>query len=478
MNLQTKLIILLISLSLVTIITMGILSTIVLDDYFYSRIVNELKTQADQIEFFIRTSIGSDTSGYSKLQQFSQSAKLRLTLIDKEGTVCFESELPYNQLTTIENHLQRPEVQQALREEIGTSIRHSTTLNTDMLYLAKTISSPFSLQSGFSNVKILRVGVPLTQIQEVKSDIRYKILITGAIVLAFIIGITYFTSSRFSKPLKTMAIFADKIRSGDLKSRIPVPSTSEFKQLAETLNSMLDKLEKDIKQLKKLEHVRSEFLGNVSHELRTPIFAIQGMLETLLGGAIEDKTVNREFIKRALHNTQRLNTLLSDLIEISRIETGEMKMSFRYFNLFDFLTPIINDMQSLASQKNILINFEPEGENIEVYGDPDRIKQVVINLIDNAIKYNKPNGFVKISYKTIDTKVKITIEDSGIGISEEHLPRIFERFYRVDKERSRESGGTGLGLAIVKHIIEAHGSKVDVQSEVDKGSVFSFSLKM
>ncbi|MBI4811649.1 MAG: HAMP domain-containing protein, partial [Ignavibacteriales bacterium] len=189
-------------------------------------------------------------------------------------------------------------------------------------------------------------------------DIRNKIIITSAVVLVFIIGFAYFTSKRFAKPIRTMAIIAEQIRSGNLKSRIPTQSTTEFDQLAGALNTMVDKLEEDIEKLKRLERVRSEFLGNVSHELRTPIFTIQGMLETLLGGAIDDGAVNREFVERALKNTQRLNTLLTDLIEISRIETGDMKMSFRYFNLYEFLTQIVNEMQEAANQNNVTLRFE------------------------------------------------------------------------------------------------------------------------
>jgi two-component system phosphate regulon sensor histidine kinase PhoR len=274
-----------------------------------------------------------------------------------------------------------------------------------------------------------------------------------------------------------MAAIAEQIRAGDLGKRIPIRSVDEFGKLSETLNSMVEKLENDIGKLKKLERVRSEFLGNVSHELRTPIFAIQGMLETLLSGALDDKETSRDFVQRALSNTQRLNALLGDLIEISRIESGEMKMSFRYFSLNEFLEEVFSEMKRFAQQKNISLKLEIQTESLEVYGDRDRLKQALINLIDNAIKYNKADGIVIVTYTLQDKNVLVMVKDTGVGIGREHLPRIFERFYRIDKERSREAGGTGLGLAIVKHIIEAHGSKIDVQSEVGKGSTFSFSLK-
>ncbi len=240
---------------------------------------------------------------------------------------------------------------------------------------------------------------------------------------------------------------------------------------------MVQKLDDDIVQLKKLEQVRSEFLGNVSHELRTPIFSMQASIETLLNGAIDDANVNRDFLQKALNNTHRLNHLLSDLIEISRIESGEMKMTFRYFHLHEFLTQIISEFSSLAQQKKISLSLESNNESLEVFGDKEQLKIVFSNLISNAIKFTDQNGSIIVSYEKTIPGIRITVKDNGCGISEEHLPRIFERFYRVDKNRSREVGGTGLGLAITKHIIEAHGSKVDVQSELGKGSAFRFTLK-
>ena len=477
MHIQTKLTIILLSICAGIIVAIGIFSTLSLDIYFNSLIIDQLKTQVNQTEFFLRTSVDQDTVGYNKLRRFAQSANLRLTLIDQQGTVLFESDLPYHQLHTIENHSHRPEVQQALHEGIGTSIRHSTTINSDLLYFASKISEPLSATNTFNKTAILRVAVPLIYIQDVMREIRNKIIVISVLILTLVVGVTILVSRRFAKPIKEMVTIAEQIRGGDLSKRIPIRSADEFGKLSETLNNMVEKLEDDIKKLKKLEIVRSEFLGNVSHELRTPIFSLQGMLETLLNGAIDDRNVNRDFVQRALNNTQRLNALLGDLIEISRIESGEMKMSFRYFPLNEFLEQVVSEMNHSAEQKNVSLRLEIQTVSPEVYGDKERLKQALVNLIDNAIKYNKPNGVVTVTYSLKDKNAIVIVKDTGVGIEQEHLPRIFERFYRVDKERSREAGGTGLGLAIVKHIIEAHGSKVEVQSEVGKGSTFSFVLK-
>jgi two-component system phosphate regulon sensor histidine kinase PhoR len=477
MKIQTKLTLVFLLLSLGIIMVTSVFSTITLEEYFHARILNELHTQVRQVEFLIERMTGDDGDRYQQLQQYIHSANLRLTLIDSMGTVVFESDLPQNQLPNLENHLHRPEVQDALKQEFGTSTRHSATLNSEMLYLAKRTTHPVAPDKGFGNVTILRLGVPLTQVNQVMTDIRSKIIITSLIALLIASALSFFISKRIASPANEMMRVAEEIRSGNLERRIVIRSKDELGTLGEMLNSMVDKLNDDINRLKKLERVRSEFLGNVSHELRTPIFAVQGMLETLLHGALEDKEVNRDFVERALHNTRNLNTLLGDLIEISRIESGEMKMSFRYFAVDEFLLQVTTDMEELARQSNVSLVVENQSNSLQVFGDKERLKQVMSNLIANAIKYNTPGGKVSVSAVPQDGKIKITVADTGIGISAEHLPRIFERFYRVDKERSRETGGTGLGLAIVKHIVEAHGGKMEVESKVGEGSHFSFVLK-
>jgi two-component system phosphate regulon sensor histidine kinase PhoR len=250
-----------------------------------------------------------------------------------------------------------------------------------------------------------------------------------------------------------------------------------LKQISELTNQIVGNLKKDISRFEKLERVRSEFLANVSHELRTPIFSIQGFIETLIDGAIDDPNVNREFLKKAYEHSERLNNLLNDLIEISRIESGEMRMSFRYFDIAEFLEKVIEEVLPNAEKKSLKVVQLTNHHEILVLGDKDRLRQVMYNLIDNSIKYTEPGGKIEVGSDELSNSVRVFVRDNGAGIGEEHLSRIFERFYRVDKDRSRSVGGTGLGLAIVKHIIEAHNSKVEVKSELGKGSEFSFVLK-
>jgi two-component system phosphate regulon sensor histidine kinase PhoR len=239
---------------------------------------------------------------------------------------------------------------------------------------------------------------------------------------------------------------------------------------------MFEKTKADIEDLKRLQRVRTEFLANVSHELRTPIFAIQGYIETLLDGAVNDKKVNKNFLEKAIQHTNNLNTLLNDLIDISMIESGEMGMTFRYFDINEYLQNIVKELAPLASEKNIELIYVPLNKKLQLFGDKGRLRQVMINLIQNSIKYTE-KGKVEVMVVEEPKFGKVIVKDTGIGISQEDLSRIFERFYRVDKARSRAVGGTGLGLAIVKHIVDAHGSKVEVSSVVDSGSEFSFKLK-
>lgn len=252
----------------------------------------------------------------------------------------------------------------------------------------------------------------------------------------------------------------------------------EFRYLTRALDGIAQKMRDDQESFRRMQKVRSEFLGNVSHELRTPIFALQGFIETLLEGAIDDPDVNRRFLERAAHQTDRLNHLLRDLIEISRIESGDMKLSLRYFDIDEFLTQLVEELQSVANQQSIKLTLEKsDDEDALVLGDKERIKQVLQNLIENAIKYNVEGGSVRVTVELRKKTAILRIIDTGLGIPGEHKERIFERFYRVDKDRSRQIGGTGLGLAIVKHIVQAHKGTVEVADTPGGGTTFVLTLR-
>lgn len=234
----------------------------------------------------------------------------------------------------------------------------------------------------------------------------------------------------------------------------------------------------EIELLKLNEQFRKEFLMNLSHELRTPIFTIQGYVETLLSGAMEDAEVNKKFLSNASKSIDRLVQLVDDVDEISKLESGRMPLAYETFIIQDLCKDIFEEFSLKAEEKSLKFEFKKGTEgSLKVYADKGRIKQALVNLIENAIKYGNQNGTITLGFYELDNqRVYIEVSDDGPGIAEEHLPRIFERFYRADRSRNRSIGGTGLGLAIVKHIIEAHGQTINVRSKIGVGSSFGFTL--
>ena len=250
-----------------------------------------------------------------------------------------------------------------------------------------------------------------------------------------------------------------------------------------TLTQEIDKFAKDkkleIETLKVREEYRKEFFGNVSHELKTPLFTVQGYILTLLDGAIEDKNVNKKYLQRASKGVERLIYIVKDLDMITKLELGDLVLKIEKFDIVELIENVFDLFEMKAQKKNITLTFDKDYEHpIYVKADKERIQQVLTNLIVNSVKYGRDKGTTEISIENlIKNKVIVRVTDNGEGISKNNLPRIFERFYRVDKSGSRKEGGSGLGLSIVKHIIEAHNEKIYVESEYGVGSEFSFTLE-
>ncbi|WP_310379359.1 ATP-binding protein [Flavobacterium sp.] len=260
---------------------------------------------------------------------------------------------------------------------------------------------------------------------------------------------------------------------------ITQPITTDMEALTREVKKFATDKKLEIEMLKIREEYRREFLGNVSHELKTPLFTVQGYLSTLIDGAMEDKVIRKKYLKRAEKGVERLIYIVEDLDMITKLEVGDLNLEFSEFDIVDLIQNVFDLLEMKADKKRIKLAFENHNiKPIFVKGDKDKIQQVVENLIVNSIKYGKEGGLTEVSVVNLTKKkVLIRISDNGEGIEKQNIPRLFERFYRVDKSGSRSEGGSGLGLAIVKHIIEAHKDKIYVESEFGLGSEFSFTLE-
>ena len=252
---------------------------------------------------------------------------------------------------------------------------------------------------------------------------------------------------------------------------------TDFSKIDEDVNRMVSERHQEIQELKNMESFRREFLGNVSHELKTPIFNIQGYIHTLIDGAINDKNVNIQYLQRSAKSVDRMINIVEDLEMISKIESNRLDLEFTDWNIAEHIQELFEILEMKAKKRSISLSLDNQSNVSYVDADRDKISQVLINLIENSIKYGNEGGHTKVRIFEMGENLLIEIADDGDGIPSEHLPRLFERFYRVDKSRSRNAGGTGLGLSIVKHIIEAHRQTINVRSTQNIGTTFSFTLK-
>lgn len=286
--------------------------------------------------------------------------------------------------------------------------------------------------------------------------------------------LTSFIFEKIQPVYKTIHDFTESQK--ELKKKIDQDDL--ITQVNKEVEDWADSKTKEIKKLKQLEKYRKDFVGNVSHELKTPIFNIQGYILTLLDGGLEDNSINRLYLERTEKSINRMISIVEDLESISRLESGEVKPDLETFDIVKLVEDVFESLEIRGKEKGIKLSFGSNyNKAIKVEADRKRMLEVINNLIINSINYGKKNGKTTVSFMDMGQKVLVDVTDDGIGISEKDIPRIFERFFRTDKSRSRAQGGTGLGLAIVKHIIEAHNQSINVRSKVGKGSSFVFTLK-
>ncbi|MFH2138765.1 MAG: ATP-binding protein [Candidatus Omnitrophota bacterium] len=556
-----------------------------LQKYTYNRIKTNLIKELELSKSYLADVPVANAKSYDLdaiADTIGKDLDLRVTIIGLDGIVYGDSDLSGDALVNVENHLYRPEVQQALASGIGQVRRFSTTIQKDLLYIAVVFNKN-------DTQGIIRLAMPLSEIDDLLRHLKHLLVVS--LLAAFILAVlvSYWASLFISRPISEISWAAQDIARGNYSKKIYLRSNDEIGDLAAAFNNMSEQVKlrieevnesksrleaiflsmvegvmvvdcegkillinqslikllnieedysgrdpievirnlqiqeivdktlhtqeglvskeiatllpeekvllihatqikknkniegavlvfHDVTNLRKLEKIRQDFVANVSHELRTPISSIKGFAETLLSGAIKDQDNARDFLEIILADSNRLANLIDDLLNLSRIESGKLLMEKKACKLLPIIEKVVSSLKQQIDEKSIIAKINIPKNLPDIFVDETRIKQVLLNFIDNAIKYNRPNGEISISACAINKFIQVDIQDTGIGIPPKDMPRLFERFYRVDKARSRELGGTGLGLSIAKHIIQSHDGEVSVESLEEQGSTFSFTI--
>ncbi len=556
-----------------------------LKDHILNRTKTNLKKQTELAKIITKKEFPLGPNPYSidKLaDQIGQSLGLRTTIINQAGVVLGDSELNGKELKTVENHLLRPEIQEALYKGEGLSKRFSQTINKDLIYYALPLQKE-------KTIAIVRLSIPLSEVEIISDKLKGILFFSFIGVFLLASGVSFLAALFITRPIKEIAWVAQGVADGNLKRRASVKSSDEIGNLAKVFNVMLDQInlkidevtasrsrlkavllsmfdgvmvtdkngaiilvndtlkkelnvnqdlegksslevirnieiqeviEKvlqkksgiiskeitiaeptkktfsvhatavlkegqsdgavlifhDITELRRLENVRKDFIANVSHELRTPVTNIQGYTETLLAGAWQDQKNLKDFLSIIYSDTEKLANLINDILDLSKIESTDKPLQLELVNLNSLIIETIKNIKQKVDKKEIKLELNLDKNISKIKVDKIQIQQAISNIIDNAIKYTPKQGEIKVSVRQLQNQARIDISDTGIGIPERDLERIFERFYRVDKARSRKLGGTGLGLSIAKNIILNHKGKIWCKSTEGQGATFTITL--
>ncbi len=457
---------------LLALVTVDYFATEVARDSYVRNLTGQLTEKAQILALGAAQPGGFDTD---RVHSLAQAAGGRVTIVRSDGAVMVDSEA---NAAGMENHRTptRPELMAAFSGKPGSDQRTSATLGIRFLYVAVPLRT-----ATFEGA--VRIAEPLSEIDREAGLIRTRIL--GSTILAFLpaILIAGFLARWISRRFATIMAYAGQLAAGNFQARLPRAGASEFGEFAQKLNETAEKLEQTVEQLKrehseleKLERIRKDFVINVSHELRTPLASIQGYTETLMDGALNDPDHNMRFLGIIRHNAERLARLTADLLTLSRVEQKRLHLEFESQPVNTLIREAVDVVRPIAAKSNIALTVEEAAETARVWCDTESVSQVLSNLLDNAIKYTPARGTIAVGARPSGAFVELYVRDTGSGIPPEDLPRLFERFYRVDKARSRELGGTGLGLSIVKHLVALHNGTVRVESRVNEGSTFYFTL--
>jgi two-component system phosphate regulon sensor histidine kinase PhoR len=454
---------------LIVVFVLNFFVSIKLHEHFEQKISAELKSNAVLVGDILQTDLieGQSEEIQHKTKQLADKLDLRITVIEKDGRILGDSE---QQPSSMENHSDRLEIIEAIANGFGQSTRFSDTLGINMKYVAVRVDQ------GERVLGFVRFALPLSRVQP-EIRIIYRVVLFGTIAAVIIALIAaYFVSRSITLPIRQVKETARQIARGDFSKRVRIKSKGELGELAESLNTMADELQQKMENLNRLDRIRTDFVANVSHELKTPLTLIKGYIETLQNKAINDKEKSAKFISIIKEHSDRLGYMIDDLLSLSELELSKDCVNRTELDLEEVIDEISLGFGQALAEKQQSLTVSTQGDDFNIYADRNKIEQVFVNLIDNAIKYTKESGRIDISLHEQEQTVCVTVGDNGIGIPKEHRDRVFERFYRVDKARSRELGGTGLGLSIVKHIVLAHNGKISIESEPNRGTKVSVTF--
>jgi len=432
--------------------------------FYYEETATHLDVRAQLLATGVQGFLAA--ADYAGLDRWAKTvgtqSDTRVTVILPSGRVAADShEAP----SRMDDHADRPEIAKAMSGVPGTAVRDSVTLGQAMMYHAIPVRRDGRVCA------VIRASVSVSAVHSVLGRIRQRLVWAGVLITVLTAALSLLVSRRIMRPVENIRRGAERFAAGDLEFRLAPQGSGEIVALAETLNRMAA-------QLRGLETMRRDFVANVSHELKTPITAIKGFVETLQDGALEKPADAKRFMEVIARNADRLGAIVSDLLTLARIEqeSEHGRLAFVDAPLSDVVAGVVELCRPMAAAKHIEISADCP-ENLVAPMNAQLLEQALANLIDNAVKYSEPKTNIALSVTRAGGEIQVTVADQGVGIPAEHLPRIFERFYRVDKGRSRRLGGTGLGLAIVKHIANAHGGRVTVESRPGKGSRFTLHLR-
>lgn len=415
------------------IVTTLVLSVIIFYDLFQKQMLEDLRTYTHVLEF---SNYMDDIKAHGAK---SSEDGLRITVIQKDGTVLYDNIVAAAEM---ENHSDRPEVKKAIKKGEGTAIRKSKTLDKNTFYYA------LLLDDG----TVLRSAKEAGSIQQILVSALPDIIIVVIVIFLICIVLAQLLIRSLMRPIEQMATDIDQIE-----------NVKPYDELVPFVN----KIHQQHLDILKNAKMRQEFTANVSHELKTPLTSISGYAELIETGMASTDDVNR-FAGEIRKSSSRLLNLINDIIQLSELDVVDMSVTFQDVNLYQAAESCVDMLMDSAKKHGVTLRLQ--GAHYTVNANPKQVEELIYNLCDNAIRYNNPGGSVVISVSRVAEGIAVSVKDTGIGISDEHQERVFERFYRVDKSRSKSTGGTGLGLAIVKHIVAQHNAKMEMSSEVGKGT--------